>query len=93
MGYIDYPEILPPVKVNQNSQTSIKTAQVQSSESNTFSHFRSSNQKQTCSKFQNRKCENTKSSKTRQSTNIQISQQPQQVCRKLYKGPEDTKIT
>ena len=47
MGYIDYPEILPPVKVNQNSQTSIKTAQVQSSESNTFLHFRSSNQKQT----------------------------------------------
>ena len=39
MGYIDYPEILPPVKVNQNSQTSIKTAQVQSSESNTFFAF------------------------------------------------------
>ena len=93
MGYIDYPEILPPVKVNQNSQTSIKTAQVQSSESNTFSHFRSSNQKQTCSKFQNRKCENTKSSKTRQSTNIQTPQQPQQIREKLYKGPEDTKIT
>ena len=93
MGYIDYPEILPPVKVNQISQTSIKTAQVQSSESNTFSHFRSSNQKQTCSKFQNRKCENTKSSKIRQSTNIQTPQQPQQVRGKLYKGPEDTKIT
>ena len=93
MGYIDYPEILPPVKVNQNSQTSIKTAQVQLSESNTFLHFRSSNQNQTCNKFQNRKGKNTKSSKIRQSTNIQTPQQPRQVHGKLYKGPEDSKIT
>ena len=29
MGYISYPEILPPIRMKQNFQTSIKTAQAE----------------------------------------------------------------
>ena len=87
MGYVNYPEILPPVEVKQ---TSIKSAQAETNEPDTeFSNFRNlnTNKAKGISNFENSKIQE------QDGTMKKSAQTPRQVQGKLYKGPENSKIT
>ena len=85
MGYVSYPEILPPIRMKQNFQINIKTAQAEKSYPEPdFRIFEACKPDKRQSKLKLRKFENTKSISTMQKS-VQTPQQPQQVQGKLFK--------
>ena len=88
MGYISYPEILPPTKM-----ASIKTAQAETDTSGReFRIFALKDTNEMQSKPIMRKCENAKPTKTVQKR-VQMLQHPVRVQGKLFKGLDNPRIT
>ena len=107
MGYIDYPDIKPPTKIKQNTQTNIKTARAETSTADTksASELQRNQSKQTSAKFMPKSSnvidretlqliqETINAISSSMNSNENIATEPQKVHASLHNGHGSARVT